>query len=175
MKLTYKEHLLAHVYLYLYYKYELKDEIKSFKMGLAVSYMTKAFKEDLIQLILENKDISQYLDEFSRISEEANRKLSTIMRTLYLTDEEFSKRVSDGEKQYYIDHPERKQQQSEKMKKYWRESDVDQSKRMIDYFIEHPESANKHATGMVDYYKKEENVKETSRKSKEYYKSQEAR
>ena len=61
------------------------------------------------------------------------------------------------------------------MKKYWRESDVDQSKRMIDYFIEHPESANKHATGMVDYYKKEENVKETSRKSKEYYKSQEAR
>lgn len=97
------------------------------------------------------------------------------MRNLYLSDEEFSKRVSDGEKQYYIEHPERKQQHSERMKKYWSDCDIDQSQRMIDYFTTHPDTANKHATGMIEYYKDVEHINETSRKSKEYYKSEKAK
>ena len=67
VRLTYIEHFKVHVYLYAYYKYELKDELKSSKMACALECMSSIKRYPTKEI----KDIIDNIEEFSLIYEKA--------------------------------------------------------------------------------------------------------
>lgn len=67
VRLTYIEHFKVHVYLYAYYKYELKDSFKSSKMACALECMSSIKRYPTKEI----KDIIDNIEEFSLIYEKA--------------------------------------------------------------------------------------------------------
>ena len=140
VKLTYKEHLLAHVYLYLYYKYELKDEIKSFKMSHALCCMLNISyngfgnknlsEQEIIDLsfLYENlvKDNSEMIRDWSNTywSNEENRKeQSKRMKDLFNTPE-MKQKNSIAQLKSYRENPDRLQKQTKHLKTMWRNEEL---------------------------------------------------
>ena len=106
VKLTYKEHLLAHIYLYLYYKEINADSSECGKMCSALALMLDTTRKDIQNKQFTFDELEMITCLYEEVQESRGKRIKELWK-----DNNFRRKIlisfSNGQKKSFEEHPER--------------------------------------------------------------------
>ena len=151
--MTYKEHLLAHVYLYLYYKEINSDSSECGKMCSALALMLDTTRKDIQDKQFTLEELEMIANVYDELQESRGNRIKELWK-----DDGFRRKIlisfSKGQKKSFEEHPERAKNISYSLKTHYKnpENKEKLSKSIKKSYNDDPSRAIRQSKHLHEHY-----------------------